>query len=37
MPNMEYENLPRDVPIVFLMFLTLRKNVQKVPMRRRIT
>jgi hypothetical protein len=37
MPNMEYENLPLNVLVVFLMFLSLGKNVQKVPMKGKIT
>jgi hypothetical protein len=36
MLNMEYENLPLDVLLVVSMSLTLGKNAQKVPMRRRI-
>jgi hypothetical protein len=27
MPNMEYENLPLDVPLVVSMSLTLKENV----------
>jgi hypothetical protein len=42
MPNMEYESLLLNVPLVFSMSLTLgenvilRKNVHNVPMRRRV-
>jgi hypothetical protein len=42
MPNMEYESLPLDVPLVISMSLTLGenvtlgKNMQKIPMRRRV-